>query len=204
MLVKLIKVDIRHLCLHLLLPFLSTSAFQAHAKLLQPHIYSDLFSDPPLTVYRVLTALWSAIIAPSSGVGRRVALTLLDEKAIEQLFRLLTRDEKVPTIGRTVSDMAMAFLVSVSATPGHGICFPDEGWYPHRGKDDVLGYDETAEENEEEGIQGHDRDERFRKGLHNRILSNIVRRVGRKAVDHGGIGEWVLKVIQACPEIVAG
>ena len=201
---KLIEVDIRHLCLHFLLPFLSTSAFQAHAKLLLPHVYSDLFSDPPLTLHRVLAALWLAVNAPSSGIGRRIALTLLDEKAIEHLLRLLTRDEKEPTTGRRVGDIVMAFLLSVSATPGQGICFPDEGWYPRQGKDDLLGYDEMAGEKEENGNQGNDRDERFRKGLHNRILSNIVRRVGMKAVDHGGIGEWVLRVMQACPEIVAG
>lgn len=167
-------------------------------------MYSDIHADPPITVFRILNAMWSAITAPTSGVGRRIALTLLDENAIENLLQLLKRDELEPTSGRTVSEMVMAFLEGVTAVPGQGICFPDQGWYERRGKDDFGDMNEVAEEEHKRGV-GDGRDNRFRKGLHNRILSNVIRRVGTKAVDdRGTVGEWVLKVLQACPEVVAG
>lgn len=101
--------------------------------------------------------------------------------------------------------MTMAFLEGVTATPGQGVCFPDEGWYPRRGRDEATGLEEAGPEEQENGGVGDGRDDRFRKGLHNRILSNVVRRIGSKAVgDQGPIGDWVIKVLQACPEIVAG
>ncbi len=129
----------------------------------------------------------------------------MDENAVENLLRLLNREDLEPTSGRMVRDMATAFLEGVTGTPGQGVCFPDEGWYPRRGKDDLTGlYDVTGMEDEKGGM-GHGRDNRSRNGLHNRILSNVVRRIGPKAVgDQGPIGDWVIKVLQACPEIVAG
>jgi len=100
--------------------------------------------------------------------------------------------------------MVMAFLEGVTATPGQGVCFPDEGWYPRREKDNLGMDDEAGEEAEKRGM-GDGRGNRFKNGLHNRILSNVVRRMGLKAIDDKGrIAEWMLKVLQACPEIVAG
>ena len=195
--------DIRHACLRLILPILSTQAFHAQAKPLLPHLYSNLPSDPPITVYRVLNAVWSAITAPSAGLGRRVALVMLDENALENLLKLLSRDEMESTSGRSVAEMTMAFLSGVTTNPGTGICFPDEGWYPRRTADNQLGL--GADDEVERRGSGVVRENKFRSGLHNRILSNAMRRVGAKVVDdQGRIGDWALKVFRACPEIIAG
>ena len=195
--------DIRHAALHLILPLLSLPAFHAHAKTIIPSVYSNLSADPPITIYRILTALWSAITGPSGGLARRSALALLDENAVEHLLSLLSQEVIESTSGRTVADMTMCFLVGVTATPGQGICFPDEGWYPRWSADDKLRELEGEGDGMERG--GRNKDGKMRKGLHNRILSNVVKKVGARAVGgNGKVGDWVIEVLQACPELVAG
>ncbi len=183
--------DIRHLALSLILPVLGTSSFQIHAKSILPHIYSNLPTDPPVTVYRILTAMFAAMSHPSAGTARRIALALQDENALEQILKLLNRDDMEDTTGRTVSDIASAFLQKVTATPGQGICFPDQGWYPRK----------TEGDDGEREPEGH----RKKASLHNRILSNVVGRLHGKVVDDNGrLGEWTRAVFMACPELVAG
>jgi nucleolar pre-ribosomal-associated protein 1 len=112
----------------------------------------------------------------------------------------LDREEIEATSGKSIAEMTSAFLEQVTATPGKGICFQDEGWYPRTPKDRLLSMNAEVEED----LRGS-REERIRKGLHNRILSNVVRKLGSKVVDgKGRRGDWVLKVMRACPEIVAG
>ena len=191
--------DIRHAALHILIPLFPLSAFHAHGKTILPAIYNNMQSDPPVTIYRILTGLWSAIAGPSPGIARRTALALLDENALEKLLDLVEREDVDPTSDKTVGDLTMAFLESTTTVPRQGICFPDEGWYPRKSGD--------GDENDEDlGGSGRRRDEnKMRKGLHNRILSNVVRKLGAKVVDgQGRVGDWVIKVLQACPEIVAG
>lgn len=183
------------------MPLLSLPTFQTYTKQILPQLYSNLSGDPPATIYRILNALWAAIIGPSGGVGRRNALTYLDEKALENLLGLLSREDVEQKTSKTVADMTMAFLEGVTTVPGQGICFPDEGWYPRTQRED------KKQENDRSNDQG----DRFnagaaaRKGLHNRILSNATKRVGAKVVEgQGRVGEWVIKVLTACPELVAG
>jgi nucleolar pre-ribosomal-associated protein 1 len=116
------------------------------------------------------------------------------------LLALLDRAEIEPTSGKTVADITSGFLEQVTATPGKGICFADEGWYPRTQRENAVNLASGADEE----IAGN-REERLRKGLHNRILSNVTRKLGAKVVDDKGlIGEWAVKVFRACPEIVAG
>lgn len=179
------RPDIRHLAIDLILPLLPTTAFHVHAKAILSHLYSGLQADPATTVYRVLTAMWAAISGPPPGVARRIALVLLDESAIDNIAKVMDRNVEEPTTGRSVGEIAEGFLEGVTATHGRGICFEDEGWYPR----------------EEEESQ----DPRKKKGLHNRILSNVVKRLGARVVDgEGRVGAWVLKMFEACPELVAG
>lgn len=177
------KPDIRHLAIHLMLPLLPTTEFHAHAKMILPSLYSGLLTDPPATVYRVLSAMWAAIGGPAPGVARRISLVLLDEGALNHISRLLTREAVEPSTDRTVGDIAKGFLESVTSNPNRGICFPDEGWYP-RGEED---------------------DSKQKRGLHNRILSNAVKKLGARVVDDDGrVGAWVLKTFESSPELVAG
>lgn len=194
------KPDIRHAALHLVTPLLSLPAFHSQTKMILPAMYNNIQGDPPISIYRLLTGLWDAINGPSIGISRRAALALLDENAIEKLLGLVNREDVDPISGKTVGDLALAFLDAATTVPGRGICFPDEGWYPRRTESDKN----VTEEGEERG--GRDwKEGRMRKGLHNRILSNVVRKLGSRVVDdQGKVGDWVIKVLHACPEIIAG
>ncbi|WVF66097.1 hypothetical protein IAT40_000836 [Kwoniella sp. CBS 6097] len=198
------KPDVRHHILRLILPLLSTSAFHAHARSLLPPLYSGLSADPPVTVYRVLTSLWSAISSPSPGLNRRTSLVLFHERSIEHLWQLLSRQDEEPSTGKTISDIIFAFLEGITTVPGTGVCFQDEGWYPRKVVDEnsVGAGDDEAPVTGGVGVEG---DDKWRKGLHNRILGNVVRKVGHKVVDDDGlVGTWLTKVFDACPELIAG
>lgn len=176
------RPDIRHLAIHLILPLLPTTEFHAHAKTILPSLYSGLSADPPVTVYRVLSAMWASISGPAPGVARRISLVLLDEGALDYISRLLSREAVETSSDQAVGDIARGFLESVTSNPSRGICFPDEGWYPR----------------EEE-------DSKQKRGLHNRILSNAIRKLGARVVDDDGrVGAWVLKTFESSPELVAG
>lgn len=125
----------------------------------------------------------------------------MDENALENLLGLLNRLDVESTSGKSVGDMTMAFLEATTTIPGRGICFPDEGWYPRRSKD----VDETTAQEDTVEVYGRAAEGKMRKGLHNRILSNVIRKLGSKVVDdQGRIGDWAIKVLHACPELVAG
>lgn len=188
------KPDIRHLILRIILPLFPSPSFQPHAKIILPPLYSNLAADPPITVLRILTALWAAISSPSFGLNRRVSLVLFQERSIEALWGQLGRDDVEGKSGKKVGELVRAFLEGITATPGKGVCFPDEGWYPRR-------MDDSKEGDNKVGDGG----DTWRKGLHNRILGNVVRKVGNKVVDDEGIvGEWMIEVFRACPELVSG
>ncbi|WVQ84141.1 hypothetical protein IAT38_006288 [Cryptococcus sp. DSM 104549] len=205
------KPDIRHLILRLILPLLPSPLFHPHAKSLLPALFSSLPADPPLTILRILTALWSAISSPSPGLNRRTALVLFHEKSIEALWGMLGREDREEGSGKTVGEMVGAFLEGVTATPGKGVCFPDEGWYPRQVESSDSSNptapadpSTSAAPAPESNGDHHDPTNR-RLGLHNRILSNIIRKPGSKVVDDDdSVGSWLLSVLRACPELVAG
>ncbi|WWC58327.1 uncharacterized protein I303_100867 [Kwoniella dejecticola CBS 10117] len=199
------KPDIRHLILRTILPLLSTSAFQAHARSILPSLYSGLTADPPMTIYRILTSIWNAISGPSVGLNRRTSLVMFHEKSLEHLWQLLSRQDVENTTGKTVSDIAEAFLEGITTVPGQGICFADEGWYLRRKSDENSAPSHGDGDAINEGGINTGRNDDWKQGLHNRILGNVVRRVGNKAVDDDGrVGSWMTKIFEACPELVAG
>lgn len=197
---QLTRADIRHLCIDVVCPVMSLPSFHAFSESILKQLYAGLPSDPAITIYRVLEAAWKAISHPSGGQSRKMALLLLDEHAIERLLELLERDDVEETTGKTVAEIVGAFLDATTTIPGKGICFQDQGWYPRSAKENgsLTGRNDLAEED-------GNPNERARSGLHNRILSNVVRKQGSRVVDDKGrIGAWVVKVLQACPEIISG
>jgi nucleolar pre-ribosomal-associated protein 1 len=161
-----------------------------------PNIYNHIASDPAITVYRVLTAIWTAITDSTPGISRRISLVLLNESSIENLLGLLNRKEIERSTGSTIGEMATGFLEGVTTDPGRGLCFADEGWYPRQVEE---------KENDDEDDGRIRKDDKERQSLHNRILSNVVRRTGARVVDGDGkLGDMISKILEACPELVAG
>ena len=188
----------RHAALHLVSPLLSSQAFLANAKSVLQSMYSGLVDDPPITIYRFLLAIWSAVSGTSPGQARKAALALLDDRAIDSLLQLLSRHDVEPTTERPVSEITLAFLSQITATPGQGICFHDQGWYS---RSQVR----ETDQDEEVPVEGSTHTEKQRGGIHNRLLSNAIRKIGSRAVDDNSkIGEWMIKVLSACPELVSG
>ena len=192
------RPDMRHAALHLLSPLLSSQALLSNAKpLLQP-MYSGLIDDPPISISRLLLAIWTAVSGSSPGQARKASLALLDERAIESLLQLLSKHDIEPTTGRRVSEIALEFLSAVTAIPGRGICFQDQGWYSRNQARDTDQADEATGE-------ASMSTEKHRGGLHNRLLSNVIRKIGSRAVDDNSeVGEWMVRVLSACPELVSG
>jgi nucleolar pre-ribosomal-associated protein 1 len=178
------------------LPLLAQPNVYSFARTLMPPIYSQLDQDPPITVFRVLTAIWDAITLSSPGISRRISLALVNESSIEFLIKLLGRSDIDMTSGQKVGDIVKGFMEGVTTTPGRGICFADDGWYP-REPDAKL-------KDDDEGDRGN-REDKEKKKLHNRILANVIRKLGARVIDDDGkLGNLAVEIVRSCPELVAG
>jgi nucleolar pre-ribosomal-associated protein 1 len=203
-------VDIRHLTLHFMLPFLSYTLFLSGSKPMVIPLFANLKDDPALTVFRVLDAIWDAInVSPSAAVNRKASVALLHENSIDGIIKLYKRDgsddedDKVNEV--TPAEMAHQFLLKTCTKPGVGVCFQDQGWYRRKGKgkaDDLTQVEVELDEGEDRGT-GKDGGTYGTKMLHNHILGNVVRRVGPRAVEEPKIAELVYSILGACPELVA-
>lgn len=93
------------------------------------------------------------------------------------------------------ADLIHHFMLAMATRPGVGICFKDRGWYP---RDHT--FDESAMKTV--GIDDGD-DSKFQGGkIYNKILANILK--GLKINEDARQQELALKILEACPELVAG
>lgn len=103
-----------------------------------------------------------------------------------QLHKLYERDvaEEGDAQENIPADLVHHFLLAISTHPGTGICFRDSGWYPR-------------EENPELGGDG------MKQGrIHNKILANFLKTL--KVNEDLRQQELAIKIMAACPELVAG
>lgn len=187
--------DIRHLALQTVLPLLALPNVYSYARTLMPPIYSHMDQDPPVTIFRILTAIWDVITLSSPGTSRRISLALINESSLDYLFKLLPRADHDPISGQKVGEIVKGFIEGVTTTPGRGLCFADDGWYPRQVDDKGVNEDD---------VRGN-REDKEKQKLHNRILSNVIRKLGARVIDNDGkLGEIVTKIVNACPELIAG
>lgn len=93
-------------------------------------------------------------------------------------------DEYVP------ADLVHHYLLAICTCPGTGICFKDKGWYPRDAGPDYV----DAKEDEE-----------LRKGtgkIHNRILAYVLKSL--KVNEDSRQQDLAIKILAACPELIAG
>lgn len=88
------------------------------------------------------------------------------------------------------ADIAHHFLLAICTRPGAGVCFKDRGWYPR--------------EDEDQPVAAADEDTNRRQGarVYNKILSGVVK--GLKVNEDARQQELGLRILEACPELVAG
>ncbi len=93
------------------------------------------------------------------------------------------------------ADLAHHFLLAICTRPGVGVCFKDRGWYPREVPEDGgFGAAHQGDEDVSSKVKGGK--------IYNRILSNIVR--GLKVNEDSRQQELALRILGACPELVAG
>ena len=95
------------------------------------------------------------------------------------------------------ADLVHHFLLAICTRPGTGICFRDRGWYPRETEEERGGFRE-ADNEEEEGDGRQNQKGR----IHNKILANIVKTL--KVNEDLRQQELALRILTACPELVAG
>jgi nucleolar pre-ribosomal-associated protein 1 len=70
-------------------------------------------------------------------------------------------------------------LLAITTRPGTGICFRDRGWYPREDPDDEKGGK-----------------------IYNKILANVLKTL--KVNEDSRQQELARRILEACPELVAG
>lgn len=89
------------------------------------------------------------------------------------------------------ADLVHHFLLATCTRPGVGICFKDRGWYPRESDGD------------DRAARGDDGPSGPKTGkIYNKILSNVLKTL--KVNDDMRQQELALKIMTACPELVAG
>jgi nucleolar pre-ribosomal-associated protein 1 len=108
-----------------------------------------------------------------------------------QLIKLYDRVSPESSHDHVPADLAHHFLLAICTRPGVGVCFKDRGWYPR----DSDGDDAVTNIHSEPTI--------YRRGkIYNKILANFLKTL--KVNEDSRQQELALKIMTACPELVAG
>ncbi|KAF5371676.1 hypothetical protein D9758_003519 [Tetrapyrgos nigripes] len=200
------KPDIRTLYILFLLSFIdSDTSTQIKTTFLEQHrdallaIFKGLHQDLYLVIRRVLEVFWSGLWGDAK-VKRTVKIGLFGEVTIAHLLKLYTRSH--PEDGdpdHVPADLIHHFFLAICTRPGQGICFRDRGWYPP----EVDG-DRTRVENLDADEEDNTSQSKGRGGgrVYNKILANMLKTL--KANEDPRQQELTLKILGACPELVAG
>ncbi|KAG1888586.1 ribosome 60S biogenesis N-terminal-domain-containing protein [Suillus subluteus] len=147
-------------------------------------IFKGLSQDSYLVVRKVLEVCWVGLWSDPK-VKRTMKIGLFAEVTIGHLLKLYERAGAENADGDHIpADLVHHFLLAICTRPGLGICFKDRGWYPRDTDVDV--------------------DDEPKKGgkIFNKILSNILKSL--KVNEDARQQELALKILVACPELVAG
>ncbi|TCD60982.1 hypothetical protein EIP91_009190 [Steccherinum ochraceum] len=148
-------------------------------------IFKGLSEDPYALVRRVLEVCWSGIWSDQK-VKRTLKVSVFQESTMSQITKLYERRAPEGSDAEDVpADLVHHFLLAICTTPGVGVCFRDRGWYSR-----------------ESGDSSEDSRKRASGGVYNRILGNVLN--GLKVNEDARQQELALRILKACPELVAG
>ncbi|KAM5540626.1 hypothetical protein V8D89_005657 [Ganoderma adspersum] len=198
----LARPDIRTLYILLVLSFVdSTTSSSVKTAFLERHrdaftsIFKGLWQDSYSLIRRVLEVCWSGLWSDQK-LKRTLKVQVFSEATLSQLIRVYERNiAEGPDSESVPADVVHHFLLAICTRPGVGICFHDRGWYPREIDTDqrgLLGIDEHAEDNSRQ------------KGgkIYNKIIANVLKTL--KVNEDPRQQELALKILAACPELVAG
>ncbi|KAF7965769.1 hypothetical protein HWV62_41960, partial [Athelia sp. TMB] len=160
-------------------------------------LFKSIAQDPYPLLRRVLEVCWTGIWYDPK-IKRTLKIGLFGESTIAQglnVAKLIKLYDRVSTESAETehipADLVHHFLLAICTRPGVGICFKDRGWYPR----ETDGEDRAA--HVEEGQSGSKTGR-----IYNKILSNVLKTL--KVNDDMRQQELALKIMSACPELVAG
>ncbi|KAF9558394.1 hypothetical protein CPC08DRAFT_639060 [Agrocybe pediades] len=193
----LLRPDIRTLYILLLLSFVDTdSPSQTKTLFLEQHreaflaIFKGLIYDHYSLARKILEVCWGGIWSDSK-VKRTLKVGLFNETTLGHIIKLYERsnmedddEDHIP------ANLVHHFLLAICTRPGTGICFRDRGWYPRE-----LDPEEASIKEEEDGKKRSGK-------IYNKILANILKTL--KVNEDARQQELVIKILTACPELVAG
>ena len=152
-------------------------------RLVLEKLWGGLWSDTKLKKTPKISLFNETVL---SNVGKFPAFLCEFDITPLQLHKIYERDvadegddqENIP------ADLVHHFLLAISTHPGTGICFRDNGWYPR-------------EANSEPGGDGK------RQGrIYNKILANFLKSL--KVNEDLRQQELAIKIMEVCPELIAG
>ncbi|KAK7048326.1 ribosome 60S biogenesis N-terminal-domain-containing protein [Favolaschia claudopus] len=195
----LAKPDIRTLYILFCLSFVEQdNSTQLKTIFLEQHrdaffsIFRGLAQDSYTVLRKILEICWTGIWLDPK-IKRTLKIGLFSEITIAQLLKIYERassedgdSEHVP------ADLVHHFLLALCTRPGAGICFRDRGWYPRTSETD------NAQGDDDDVLPSRDRGGK----IHNKILGNVLKTL--KVNEDLRQQELALKIMAACPELVAG
>ncbi|KAF8208911.1 ribosome 60S biogenesis N-terminal-domain-containing protein [Mycena galopus ATCC 62051] len=194
----LAKPDIRTLYIFFCLSFVDQeNSTQLKTMFLEQHrdaffsIFRGLAQDPFVIIRKVLEICWTGIWSDPK-IKRTLKIGLFNEMTVAQLVKIYERansDDDDPE--HVAANVVHHFLLAICTRPGVGLCFKDRGWYPRKSETDGA-------QDEEADLPSRDRGGK----IHNKILANILKTL--KVNEDLRQQELALKIMAACPELVAG
>lgn len=103
------------------------------------------------------------------------------------------------------ADVVHHFLLAITSRRGYGLCFPDNGWYPRKQRDDITVFEgETDVPLEQDEAHGDDSvtNPKANGHIHNKILQNFLKVL--QVSEDLRQQELALKILEASPELVQG
>ncbi|KAG6856484.1 hypothetical protein H0H87_003952 [Tephrocybe sp. NHM501043] len=187
------KPDIRTLYILFILSFFTPDTpTQVKATFIEQHrdaflsIFKGLVQDSYNVVRKILEVCWVGLWADPK-IKRTTKINLFNETTVSHLLKLYDRTltESESDADHIPADLVHHFLLAICTRPGTGICFKDRGWYPRESDANI----------DDEPVKGRGR-------IYNRILSNVLKTL--KVNEDLRQQELALKIMSACPELVAG
>ncbi|KAG8877942.1 hypothetical protein FRB97_002907 [Tulasnella sp. 331] len=146
-------------------------------------IFTDIYQDSLQVLKRTLHIAWDGIWGDAA-LPLKVKVGLFMEKTLQDIARLYDRAEAEGPGEDAPADVAHHFLLAICSRPGTGICFKSRGWYPRQ----VNTLDISQ-------------DNKHSAKLYNTVLLHFITTL--KANEDVRQQELVLKVLEACPELVS-